>query len=46
MLELKALTFDETSILLWCLSKFGGPNKVQDATKIFEHLCKILTDYE
>jgi hypothetical protein len=46
MAEVKGLSFEESALMLWNLSKLGGQNKLADATSIYEHLCKILAEHE
>lgn len=44
--EVSSLTFEEAALLLWCLSKTPGSNKVEEATRIYRRLCDILKSYE
>lgn len=44
--EVSSLSFEEAALLLWCLSKTAGSNKVEEATRIYRRLCDILKSYE
>lgn len=46
MAEVKTLTFEESALMLWNLSRISGQDRVEEATKIYEHLCRILAQHE